>query len=63
MEGHRRFDLVRWGIATETVDAYALTETEEARSHMSTFVAGKHELFPIPIVEIDLNPMPQNPLY
>lgn len=63
MEGHRWFDLVRWGIAKETMDAYALTETEEARAHMSTFVAGKHELFPIPIIEIDLNPMPQNPMY
>lgn len=63
MEGHRWFDLVRWGIAKETMDAYKLTETEEARSQMAEFVEGKHELFPIPSAEINLNPMDQNPGY
>ena len=64
MEGHRWFDLCRWGIAKETMDAYAATETEEAQSHMATFIKGKHELFPIPNEEIILNPgMEQNPGY
>lgn len=63
MEGHRWFDLCRWGIAKETMDAYAASETSAARNHMATFVAGKHELFPIPAAEIDLNVMPQNPEY
>lgn len=61
MEGHRWFDLCRWGVAKEVMDAYKAGETEEARSHMATFIAGKHELFPIPSKEIDLNPMDQNP--
>ncbi len=70
MEGHRWFDLVRWegvdgnGLKAH-MDAYALTETDEARSYMQTFVAGKHEIFPIPNEEIQLNPthMEQNPGY
>ena len=63
MEGHRWFDLCRWGVAKETMDAYKLTETTEAKAEMATFIAGKHELFPIPSQEIDLNPMDQNPQY
>jgi hypothetical protein len=57
MEGHRWFDLVRWGIAKETMDTYKAAETAEAKGHMAPFVEGLHELFPIPSKEIDLNPM------
>ena len=63
MEGHRWFDLCRWGVAKQVMDAYKAGESAEAQSHMATFIAGKHELFPIPSKEIDLNPMDQNPLY
>lgn len=63
MEGHRWYDLCRWGIAKEVMDAYKASETEEARSHMAEFIKGKHELFPIPSKEIELNPMDQNPNY
>lgn len=63
MEGHRWFDLCRWGVVKEVMDAYKAGETAEAQSHMSPFIAGKHELFPIPSQEIDLNPMDQNPNY
>ena len=70
MEGHRWFDLVRWeGVAgtglKAHMDAYKAAETEEARHHMNEFVAGKHELFPIPQEEMQLNPthMDQNPGY
>lgn len=67
MEGHRWFDLVRWGIAAQVMDkttgSYALTESEEARAEMANFIPGKHELFPIPSEEIALNPMEQNPGY
>ncbi len=38
-EGHRFFDLVRTERATDEIDG---------------FVTGKHELFPIPQLEIDL---------
>jgi hypothetical protein len=53
MEGHRRFDLVRWGIADVTLNAYYLKEGTK-RSYLNgvQFVKNKHEYFPIPIQEI-----------
>ncbi|MEP6737004.1 MAG: RagB/SusD family nutrient uptake outer membrane protein, partial [Chryseolinea sp.] len=53
MEGHRRFDLVRWGIAPQVLNAYYLVEGTK-RSYLKNvqFVTGKHEYFPIPIQEI-----------
>ncbi len=67
MEGHRWFDLVRWGIAAQVMNkdngTYGSNETEEARAEMANFIAGKHELFPLPSEEIALNPMDQNPGY
>ena len=48
-ELHRFFDLIRWGIAAESLPG---------------FQKGKHEVFPIPQTEIDLNPsLIQNPNY
>lgn len=49
-EGHRFFDLVRTGRAASAING---------------FVAGKHELFPIPAIEIELtgNRWAQNPGY
>ncbi|MEL6673095.1 MAG: RagB/SusD family nutrient uptake outer membrane protein [Bacteroidota bacterium] len=54
LEGHRFFDLVRWGIAAEVVNAY-LVEEAQKRPHLSgaSFQAGKHEFFPIPQEQID----------
>ena len=67
MEGHRWFDLVRWGIAYEVMDkdngSYGKTESAEARAEMANFIKGKHELLPIPAEERALNPMEQNPGY
>lgn len=68
MEGHRWFDICRWGGFDDQgvkahMDAYAATESQEARDEMADFVAGKHELFPIPEEERMLNPMEQNPGY
>jgi hypothetical protein len=50
MEWERFFDLVRWG---------------EAKDLITGFVAGKHELFPIPQSEIDKSEgvVVQNPNY
>jgi hypothetical protein len=70
MEGHRRFDLVRWGIAAETLNAYYAVEGNK-RTYLRgvTFVKGKHEYFPIPLQEIlnsQINGQPtlkQNPGY
>ena len=61
MEGHRWFDLTRWGIAKETMDTYMAGETEEAKELYGTFQKGKHEFFPIPSKEIDLSGIEQNP--
>lgn len=48
-EMHRFFDLVRWGIAADLLEG---------------FIPGKHEVFPIPQTELDLNPnLTQNPGY
>lgn len=50
MEGERFFDLVRTGKAPAVLGPLG-------------FVAGKHELFPIPQGEVDLAGLPQNPGY
>ena len=63
MESHRWFDICRWGIAKDVMDAYAKTETAEAQAHMTPFVEGKHELMPIPQEEIRLGGIEQNPGY
>lgn len=48
MEGDRFFDLVRTG---------------QAATKITGFVAGKHELFPLPQAEIDISGLTQNPNY
>lgn len=63
MEGHRWFDLVRWGIARETLNAYIEGETEQARQQWGYFQAGKNELFPIPTLEQEISGIAQNPGY
>ncbi len=54
LEGHRFFDLQRWGIAAETLNAYIASESQH-RNYLQgkTFTEGKHEFFPIPIEAID----------
>jgi hypothetical protein len=66
LEGHRFFDLVRWGIAAETINAYLQTEKGRLPANLTgvNFTAGKNEYFPIPQIEIDLNKkLKQNPGY
>lgn len=60
-EGTRYFDLIRWGIADEVIpNATLFGEVRDTR----VFQTGKHELWPIPQKEIDLNPnLTQNPGY
>ncbi len=60
MEGHRWFDIVRWGIAKQTMEAYKSGETAEVQREMGTFVEGKNEYFPLPQYEIDLSGFDQN---
>ena len=63
MEGHRWFDLVRWGIAKQTLDAYIAKESDEAKQQWGYFQEGKNELFPIPTQEQELSGIAQNPGY
>ncbi|WP_225000227.1 RagB/SusD family nutrient uptake outer membrane protein [Cesiribacter sp. SM1] len=66
MESPRFFDLVRWGIAAETLNAY-LEEEKTKRDYLSGahFTAGRDEYLPIPQREIDFtkNLYVQNPGY
>jgi hypothetical protein len=53
MEGTRLFELVRWGIAPEVLNAYVAKEKLK-RTYLegAVFQEGKHEYYPIPEVEI-----------
>jgi len=55
-EGHRFFDLARWNIAAQTLNAYFQFEGK-ITGDLSTgnFTAGKNEYFPIPQAQIDLS--------
>ncbi|WP_276502787.1 RagB/SusD family nutrient uptake outer membrane protein [Terrimonas pollutisoli] len=54
MESPRFFDLVRWGIAAETLNAYlAVEKTKRDYLKKAFFTKGKNEYFPIPQKEID----------
>jgi starch-binding outer membrane protein, SusD/RagB family len=57
MEGHRIYDLNRWGIAAEVVNKYYDSEAAK-QPYLSSahFVKGKHEYLPIPQSERDLAP-------
>lgn len=69
MEGHRLFDLRRWGVAPDVLNSYIQVE-KSRRSHLvgaATF-EDRHNLYPIPTVQIDLSrmaggesPLTQNP--
>lgn len=65
-EGHRFFDLVRWGVAAEVMNQYFEVERTR-RTHLSnaTFTAGVNEYSPIPQIQIDLGRglITQNPGY
>ncbi|HDZ06835.1 MULTISPECIES: RagB/SusD family nutrient uptake outer membrane protein [unclassified Maribacter] len=54
MEGHRWYDLVRWGIAEETLNAYlAVERTKRDFLANAQFTSGRDEYYPIPQREID----------
>lgn len=54
MEGHRWYDLVRWGEAEQVLNAY-LAEESTKRDFLANaeFTAGRDEYYPIPQREID----------
>lgn len=60
MQGFRHFDLVRWGIAASTINAY-LDQDRAFRTLFggvtpAVFTAGKNEYWPIPQIQLDLQP-------
>jgi hypothetical protein len=70
MEGHRFFDLVRWGIADQVLNAYVNVEKNRRSYQKSSggFTKGKNEYYPIPnrVIEIAQkagNVLEQNPGY
>lgn len=66
-EGHRFFDLVRWGIAEPVLNAYLRNEAKILVTKFggAKFTAGNDEYYPIPQREIDLQGtvLKQNPGY
>ena len=66
MEGHRFFDLVRWGIAATELNAYLTAEAARRPTTLAgtQFKAGTHEYYPIPSAVITNIPgIKQNPGY
>lgn len=71
MEGHRFFDLVRWGVADQDINAFLTYEKTKipAGYGSATFTKGRNEYFPIPQRQIDLSSssgtstLAQNPGY
>lgn len=58
LEGHRLFDLRRWGNAEETINTYIANEGADIdqanyANRFGEYVSPKHDLFPIPINAID----------
>lgn len=67
-EGHRFFDLVRWGVAESTLNTYLSHENQFLSSPFAgaSFSGGTDEYLPIPQAEIDLQGsdiLIQNPGY
>ncbi|MEO6284917.1 MAG: RagB/SusD family nutrient uptake outer membrane protein [Dyadobacter sp.] len=67
-EGHRFFDLVRWGVAESTVNAYLNYEGKKLSGALggAKFTPNKNEFLPVPQEQIDLlgkEVLVQNPGY
>ena len=61
-EGQRKYDLIRWGILNEALRLFGSNSAVNrdgrgAYPAYQNFQTGKHELFPIPLVDIQSNPL------
>ena len=70
MEGYRYFDLLRWNIAEQVLNAYTAVEKTKLACYQGVEqFTSKHKLYPIPSVEIELSridgvpQLKQNPGY
>jgi hypothetical protein len=56
MEGYRFFDLVRWGIAAEYLNAYFVVEKKRS-AHLedAVFTKGRDEYLPVPLNQINFS--------
>lgn len=53
MEGHRWFDLLRWGIAVETVNAYYASESGLRPWMSGAHLSAENLYFPVPKAQLD----------
>jgi tetratricopeptide (TPR) repeat protein len=63
MEGHRFFDLRRWGIAEATMNEYLAVE-QTKRAYLTGYESydpAKHSLYPLPSVQIELSSVAGEP--
>ena len=66
LEGHRFFDLLRWGVAGPVLNQYfSIEQTRRAHLQSASFAIGTHEYLPIPQNQIFFseNKYVQNPGY
>ncbi len=65
-EGQRKYDLIRWGCLYETLTLFGMKSTKlnpadpnKTKQYAAyiNFTTGKNELYPIPLTEIQSNPM------
>ena len=53
MEGHRWFDLVRWGTVVETVNAYYVSECQFRPYYNGANLSEDEIYLPIPLAQVD----------
>ena len=69
-EGQRKYDLIRWGVLKEALELMGkksvVNKDKVLYPAYKNFISGKHELYPIPLSELQSNPMLEgknNPQY
>jgi hypothetical protein len=65
MEGHRFFDLRRWGIIKQTLDAFAIGDLRTRQFMKNCVFTDRAKWAPLPQTQLDLEPgvLVQNPGY
>lgn len=59
-EGTRKYDLIRWGILPEAIQLHKSTTFGVGYAAPTNFKKFKHELFPIPLTEMQINSKLEN---